>query len=227
MCTPCRSSAPTWPSRSTSIAELIDTSDRAGTARLDRGCSWRPELDREHGQPVVQRRAQSAAPVITSPWSISFVAGRHALLDQAEDAVGDHPGVEAEVGVAGQGPEHRARQRADARSGRCRRPRSARRPARRSTRSAASGSRTGASRSGRSVSIVAAKADSGRRQVPLVRGIWRLTSAIRVGVYRSASATYSIADAERDQAVVTGAETCSSPTSHGSRPRANIRGSDE
>ena len=27
MCTPRRSSAPTWPSRSTSIAELIDTSD--------------------------------------------------------------------------------------------------------------------------------------------------------------------------------------------------------
>ena len=49
-------------------------------------------------------------------------------------------------------------------------------------RSAASGSRAGASRSGRSVSIVAAKADSGSRVAPLVRGIWRLTSAISVGV---------------------------------------------
>jgi hypothetical protein len=74
---------------------------------------------------------------------------------------------------------------------------------------------------------VAAKADSGSREAPRVRGIWRLTSAISVGVQRSASATYSTPIPSETRPSPSGAETCSSPTSHGSRPRANIRGSDE
>ena len=50
----------------------------------------------------------SAVPATTSPGSISLRrAGGHALVDQPQQSVGDHPGVEPEILVSGKGIEHR------------------------------------------------------------------------------------------------------------------------
>jgi len=73
----------------------------------------------------------------------------------------------------------------------------------------------------------ASKAASGSPALPLVRGIRWLTSAIRVRVCLSASATYSTPMPSETSPSASGGDTWTSPTSEGSWPRSNIRGSAE
>ena len=79
------------------------------------GVTGRQEPRRHFGDPVVQLgRTQRGTGDDQSGVDLLAAAGRDALIDQPQQPIGDHAGVETQILVLGERVEHRRAQRADA-----------------------------------------------------------------------------------------------------------------
>jgi len=78
------------------------------------GITGRQESRRQLGDPVVQLgRTQRGAGDDQPGVDLLAGAGRHALVEEPEQTVGDHPGVKSQILVLGERVENRRAQRAD------------------------------------------------------------------------------------------------------------------